>query len=1008
MSQFNRFLWTGLVLGLAACGDDVTVTNPPEPPPPPTPGVTAVSVAPDGATINVGGTLGMTAAATLEPGAAAPTWAWSSSSAAATVAGTTASATVTGVSAGSVGIRATATSGTSSASGVATVNIVAAAVCSITGVGVTPANADLVVNQTLQFAATVTGTNCVAGDLGVTWSVVGSPAGATINASGVFSATAAGNYVIRATSTKDATKTNTAAVTVIVPAPATVSIQSITQYATNVPVDLTNVGGQIEITLNVDPGAAPSITRAQALIDGVVVAEQCFSGNCNLPAASISEAPQTATQVLVLSTNTRQVRKVGNLFVPVVFNGNAQVTARIYVAGQTSPAVSNAIPVRMNNLDASIPATGYVQTSTVATEPFNDGFGNEWYTGDVQLTGINFINFSTVAPDEVVDPSCSAGTTVVANVGGSPTAGWLLTVVSDCSGDQGPITADQDLDVSYTGNGPDATIPDHDSDWSSVTSSYLVNGDPRWNLVPGSTEDFDDIYVDNVAPDVDLDNVAFNAAFDQDWVNAAYSFLTPIDSDDDIGSGVASEQGYLYNGTSCSSSSTMINTGNDLAETVVSDGTPDGYRMCGRATDNLGNVGISGVSNWFGVDKVAPVARLAGSTAATPAYVGTITVSSTANTTIYDLTPGAPSIGVALPAETWGLEGQDTRSGFNQNAVLGYPAVQSLSRLAPAAPTSCGAFTNPMNVVLSDNYVRTAVSVANNCGQGVGYYGYNGYVVDRAGNASTAIVRNFAVEDAAPLLSSIGLTSTFYTATQPANFYLFGQDDLEVLSTDLTVTYPGFPVGVTYPRTAAGTPWDATLSNLVTGAQTQIGYWMGRVDMTCTGAAAPYASCAVAGGVTVAAEYNNVGLFTNDEKNPTAVTATAYDLAQHASNTFTTGMLTAQTNDVAQKWVGAGIDLIGWRVFNLTATTVQAEHKASTSITEPYFDAVVLVKNDGVNAIVCGAFAAPVLTDNGLNRFWTYTASLPTALAAPWCAVAGTWHAVGVKAGAGLVTLPGI
>lgn len=125
MSQFNRFLWTGLlVVGVAACGDDVTVTNPPEPPPPPVPGVTAVSVAPDGATINVGATLGMTAAATLEAGAAAPTWAWSSSATSiATVAGTTASATVTGVAVGSAGIRATATSGTSSASGVATVTV---------------------------------------------------------------------------------------------------------------------------------------------------------------------------------------------------------------------------------------------------------------------------------------------------------------------------------------------------------------------------------------------------------------------------------------------------------------------------------------------------------------------------------------------------------------------------------------------------------------------------------------------------------------------------------------------------------------------------------------------------------------------------------------------------------------------------------------------------------------------------------------------------------------------
>jgi hypothetical protein len=119
MSKLNRILWSGLVLVGAACGDDVTVVPPPEPP---APGIRAVTVAPDGATIAVGANLTFTAAVTTDPGAAAPTVAWSSSNTAVATVDPT-SGVATGVAVGSVGIRATATSGTSTGSGVATLNV---------------------------------------------------------------------------------------------------------------------------------------------------------------------------------------------------------------------------------------------------------------------------------------------------------------------------------------------------------------------------------------------------------------------------------------------------------------------------------------------------------------------------------------------------------------------------------------------------------------------------------------------------------------------------------------------------------------------------------------------------------------------------------------------------------------------------------------------------------------------------------------------------------------------
>lgn len=123
MSKLNRVLWSGLVLVGAACGDDVTVQPPP---PPPDPVVRSVTVAPDGAQIRVTEKLKFIASVTADPGAATPTIAWSSSNTA--VATVDAAGEATAVAVGSVGIRATATSGTSSASGVATLNVVSSTV----------------------------------------------------------------------------------------------------------------------------------------------------------------------------------------------------------------------------------------------------------------------------------------------------------------------------------------------------------------------------------------------------------------------------------------------------------------------------------------------------------------------------------------------------------------------------------------------------------------------------------------------------------------------------------------------------------------------------------------------------------------------------------------------------------------------------------------------------------------------------------------------------------------
>ena len=1067
MNKFYRsLLVTGIVAaGLAGCGDDVTITEPPPPPPPPAPTV-SVTVGPDGVSVGPGQTVQMAAAVTQSAGCnAAVTWSVSD----ATRASVSATGLVTiaaNAATGAVAVRATATcaTGGATANGVATLNVVGT---TVTGVTVTPGNATINAGtsnspaQTLQASASVQGTNNPS--QAVTWTTLDATI-ATVDANGLVTANSnglGGPVNIRACSTADNTKCGFLALLVIVPSPASVQIQAVTfnNGTNNVPVNLVNVFGQIEISLNVDPGAR-NITRVDALIGGQVVASQSFT---SAAPARAPDTPETAPTVVILSTNTAQVRENGGIFVPVVFNGNSAITANLYVSGTSTPIASNAIPVVMNNGDAVVrrrigtrTATLKETTSSPAAVSTNDG--NIYFTGTQDVSGYDYLAFGRAVPADVRLDSdlCGLSNNLVPG-SASATGGIALAGTFDCTGVQGGNNVVEEVTTTYatgaTGvDGTPLTKPEDSSvsgscgyiadGVSTVGSAFQVNSENRWNMfcppvgpAPGPA------FIDNLGPTVTIDNVAFNDLFDQPWVNAAYAFaqdITAIDGGGIVGVGVAAgfpqARDFSDAGTTTSvddvCTTTVVTTGADYPETTTSTNTAVnasdwGRRICAHAEDLLGNVTESIGSNYFGVDKVAPLDRIAGSTAATPTFASLgITVpgvSATANTTIFSI--ASPFV----TTDRWGLEALDSRSGFNQNPVPGYPAAGSMIVLNPAnnpasiftaqSTFTCG-LTNPLSTVLSDNYVRSAflpAAVLLDCGLAAPMYAtMNMWSVDRAGNAGAGYIRYYAIDQyAPPVLASIGASTPLYTAGQPAPFFLFGSDDLEIIEADLSVGYPnmgtvtGTLVSITKPLSAiAGAArWDNILTNILTAQTVSDPFFFGRLDFTCTGAGAPYGSCAAADGKStnlVAPLYNNAGpTFVDDEQNPTTVGAIAYDVASQPSGLVTTALLTAQTTDVAEQWSGA--DLVSWKVITPTGTTVQAEHKASTSIVAPFFSGAYLARiNAGATSlIVCGAFPAPTLTDNGVNRFWTYTLTKPTT--GP-CAAGGNWYAIGAKGAAGLVT----
>src|SRR5690606_665177 len=110
LKLYRNFLMAGVVsLGLAACRDDITVTEPPPTPPAPeTPHITSFSVSPTSATIAPGTFVQASATLITKPGVTgAVTWA-SSNAAVATV---DASGRIDALAEGTTVVTATATAG---------------------------------------------------------------------------------------------------------------------------------------------------------------------------------------------------------------------------------------------------------------------------------------------------------------------------------------------------------------------------------------------------------------------------------------------------------------------------------------------------------------------------------------------------------------------------------------------------------------------------------------------------------------------------------------------------------------------------------------------------------------------------------------------------------------------------------------------------------------------------------------------------------------------------------
>jgi uncharacterized protein YjdB len=303
--------------------------------------VTGVTVDPISATINVGGTLQLTA--TVLPANAtnnAVTWS-SSAPAIATVSST---GLVVGVSAGTAVITVTTADNNRTAASAITV------VVPVTGVTIDPTSATINIGDTRQLTAAVSPADAT--NKAATWSS-NAPAVATVSPTGLVSGVSAGTAVITVT-TVDGNRTATSTINVVAPtpAPAPVAPTPAPPIPTPTVVEWPVVVGQITIgeiedvvEINVPAGAI--IGESPKIIPQVL----SETAAALLIAAAAEVGLTAASKVLELTLTGGEFRnkvqleldfdaaKVPRGQVPSVFAYNERTDRWIYLGGQVGEGV---------------------------------------------------------------------------------------------------------------------------------------------------------------------------------------------------------------------------------------------------------------------------------------------------------------------------------------------------------------------------------------------------------------------------------------------------------------------------------------------------------------------------------------------------------------------------------------------------------------------------------------------------------------------------------------------
>jgi hypothetical protein len=670
----------------------------------------------------------------------------------------------------------------------------------------------------------------------------GNAAVATVDANGVVTAKGGGNTTVTATSNADPSVSGAAAISVGQTAPASVTISTINQGVNNcgatagLPANLTNACGQLDVTLNVDPGSGT--------LAGVDLIMNC-TGNGNSgqdtvvasqgsAASNVTPMVSDATAPVTLSVNTAAF----NATTGVVSFRNAPciMKARARLVGSAQTATTSTA-VTLNNID------GVVVTTTTSGPTANDVNGLPWKGGNVTVAALPVLySGRTPANVSITFPGASNTATQLlpASATGATTATWSATAGS------GPRVKEVVAIGGYDANG-----------FPTLNQPIVLVIDSQGNdvsLATLNTPTQSGVRLDNKSPDaptvftIPTPVSGTNGTGRQGWANAAYTFSgaanrytsggdagvsngsakgapgipgvppadnagvsgntglngqttityfsAPAASYTNVGGAAGPSTDVGTSGNCATTGLTQITTAGDLAATVVN----TAYKVRINETDKLGNVrctdlGAFGapVQTTFGVDKGAPTAVFDD-----PNTPGGLGLSA----------PDHAQVNAASPAiQSWSLVINDpdgaslfmpTGGGFGPARTLvirQYPGISVAQSCVIGSLDNSGACT-VTNTTGTNVFVNGTGAAVNNAGtvppNTEGYYTLTTTVNDRAQNSAPTLTRTAVVDITLPTMGGVGVPATIIGGAA-ATFSASATDNLDLATSNYTLSY-GTPI----------------------------------------------------------------------------------------------------------------------------------------------------------------------------------------------------------------------
>jgi hypothetical protein len=831
---------------------------------------------------------------------------------------------------------------------------------------------------------------------------------------------AAGTATIIATSTADASKAAASVITAtsVQTLGNTVAISTINQG--NVPANLGNVAGQLDVTL--------FVTGPAAQLDLIM---NCNNAGDVVVASQVTNGTQQNQSSITLSFNTANTGTVtGGVAVPsatsttpIFLNGNCILKAKYGTA-----TAQNVVPLTLNN--ASFFRTAIATTGPSAISGLN---GFNYQSGDLTAT-ITPVNYVSATPLSFI-----SGTF----------AGRTFTNVA-------PATGTQTFTVTFpggvvaqgtTGGVPALSISNYTSpatgDNLQITSSVTTAGQ---NGFVGTTPTAGPIRVDNGAPNAPTTAVINSVT---SWINGAYTFtgtgkyvsggdqgapttgtntnVTVIQYALSTAPGLTGNTlygvpvGSGIGATQCSQTLTGWTTVTSSSAIPKSPaGSPIQYRARAFETDKIGNVtctdlassagspnaAIPAQNGFFGVDPDAPfIAQTAGPTGGSP------TASRAANT----------AQGLIVTGTTASFNPTDSISGFVLNRQMRYTLSRNFTIANAAATFDCVTIVDGVNANVVGTTANGCTNTANNApnivldgNEGVqAYYNLTARSVDQAGNFSSTLTYVYLLDNTAPVVSGISIPQTLVGGA-PVTFTSGATDNVDLQASNFNLQYSAATgLNLFYAGDNYGPNYDATIVKTATINAT-VPFFIKQLQATAAGA--PVAFTAADSG-----KATQINVRAIDAANLVSVASSAaipnINIAPSAGFTAGTELNTFQVTNAAQNISNGSPASAG----NPTSTSLTATAILTTAAAQSaplpfsqvcYFyqqSAAGFAADPTIPAgtyVQIGCVSAPIITDvAGVSRTWTYTLTGFDPAAALGTAGTVSIIAVGVKStGVGLAS----